>query len=231
MSKIFEALDSMQATSVDPVQKFPILLQEARMPESGDHWKEQYYPKYTEHKIDDFLDYLLSLHESGAGATYGIVPVSGSSDVTQIVLETFMHLSANCEGSKLLADLSTDRLLLKQLEESNALDKQYRTDESDKVLPILHNLFHFFAKPEESSQTKSGSKFQYPELIKLTETYSFSLFMFPTVSKFNISSVQLARKVDNIVLMSPENMQQDLKKANVFLDKLNVKAKGVYFFE
>jgi len=231
MSKIFDAMSMVESRLVDQPADLPSKLQKLRTPEYDDCWKAEYYPKFTAYKIERFLEYLLSLHEQQQGRSYGIIPVADVNSISRIVLETMMHLSANCSGKTVMADLSTSSEMLELLDETNSFDQLFPLNQPYMLHTVLHDLFHFMSFSENLNVEKRSGTFNALHLLKMIESYQFKLFLFPTIANFNVDCVQLIRHLDDIILMSPDNSGLDLENNGKFLHRLGVKAKGVYLVE
>ena len=231
MSKLFETLQKLQKSSQDEELNLPVPLFQSKPVDKRDPWRKQYYPLFSDYNIESLLDYLISLHQNETNTTVGILQVTATAKIPPIVLETFMHLSANCSTETLLADLSSEKSMLQQLNANNAIDQTVSIAGNYHVHSVLDNLFHAFLTPTQPVEKKNLDNDLHRELIKLTASYELSLILLPAVVDFTVNTVQLVRQLNNIVLISEEEQDDDLAKVASFLKRLKISARGVYLID
>jgi len=231
MSKIFDAMNMVELASIEKVKEMPGSIQHLRPPISDNRWKNQYHPKFSEYRVDRFLEYLLSLYTKGERAKYGIVPATDAENIPEIVLDTVLHFSANCEDKVLLTDLSITSKMHALLDSNHSFDHQVAKNESQKVMPVMQDFFHFLSLPDKSISKNRASGYKIGIIENYIGAYDISLFLFPTVESFNVDCVKLARQLDYTILMSPESAKVQLSNTGQFLSKLGVPVKGAYLVE
>ncbi len=230
MSKLFEALQNAQAESQPTPDPLPLRVPDLTDAAILDSVDADRLPVFTDYDIDEMVEYLLASYESSPGETFGILPVTHGDSVATIVLETFMYLSVNCDVSSSLCDLSANRPMLQPLSAASAFDAGQSIPRGKSIckLTVLNRLFDYVIVSRDPTKGNATRRQLAVDLMQYTAGSELSLFLFPSIASFNPFCVQMARRVDKLILLGAEAQTEAVVDTAEFLKNLGVEAHGVY---
>lgn len=231
MSNFSDAIDKSLMTSIKQMENLPQALRDPKSPSSDSCWKDGFYPRFTDYRIEIFLDYLLSLQHSDRGTSYAILPVSDALSIPEILLETVMHYAGNCDGQLVFTDLSPHSQIKKLLEEAHAFDNNAVSKDANRAQPVLHDLFHYISFAQDIADGSLTAGHAVKKILNLVEPFDIQVYLLPMIRQFDVSCVQLIRQVEFVILMSPENIEDTLSKSERFVRNLGAKPEGVYYID
>jgi len=235
MSKLFEALRNIHTDSLPNIDPMPL---PRKVPDYTDDAllnavDADQLPIFTNYDIDEMVEYLSESYASSPGKTFGILPVSSSDRIAAIVLEAFMYLSVNCDKPSSLCDLSAHRPMMQSLRAVRAFDagQSIPLDKSICTLTVLERMFDYVVVSRDPRKGNAMRSQLAVDLIKHTVASEFSLFLFPPVASFNPFCVQMARRVDKLILLGTEKNANTVTKTGEFIKKLGVDEHAEYLLK
>ncbi|MBX2883290.1 MAG: hypothetical protein KTR32_25280 [Granulosicoccus sp.] len=230
MSKLFEALQNAQAEIKPTSDPLPLQVPDLSDDAILDSIDADQLPVFTNYDIDEMVEYLLASYESSPGETFGILPVGPSDSAAAIVLETFMYLAVNCEVPASLCDLASNRPMLNYLRAAHAFDNGQTIPRGKTLvkLSVLNKLFDYVLVSRDPAKGSASRRQLAVDLLKFTRSSELSMFLFPSIASFNPFCVQMARRVDKLILLGGENQSEAVARTGDFLHNLGVNAHGVY---
>jgi len=230
MSKLYEALRNTQASVQDHRAEAPLVVPEISDPDMPGYTEVNRFPSFTDYDIDEIVEYLHNSYLANLGESFGIVPVGDDTLIAPIVLETFMYLAANCDVAASLTDLAANRPMLASLKHEKAFDAGQSLPRGRSVfaLSVLNSQFDYVVVNRSPTQGNRSRRQLAVDLLKFSQSYELSMFLFPPVAKFNPFCVQMARRVDKLILVAGDDQQQAVVDTGQFLQNLDLEAHGVY---